>query len=441
MALRSARRIEQNMDRLTRPRLGSKSVYELRRSNLVALHDEIAADAPEMARQALAQLQHVLRWHSLRDDAFAPPTAPGLTRATKGQPRDCVLSDEEIRDVWRGLDVIAGESPVFAAYAPLVRALLLMARRRDELGGAHWREVIADILMIPGARMKALRKREGRPAMEPWRLHDARRTGRSLMSRLRIPADPCERVLDHALPTIRKTYDLHDYIDEKRAALEALAALVDRIVDPNGGTVAPFAKAQKTGSKKAAVFSSKKETRKKRVFFYAIFHTNLCNFSRESSCESLCNFSCTFSCKDWHFLSAFFLARFFASKVAVYLAYEMTGDCNFSIAFLSKDRDFWGSGHRGCILGWAEAVFNLTAAPTPIDKFFRVFCSIVFIFAVETQNASQSQDQGRRARLALFGDRGGRAVHMLCAADHGSLERNRRRTAVLQGRRQNSVSH
>jgi hypothetical protein len=136
MGLRSARRIEQNMDRLVRPKLGARSIYDLRRSDLVALHDEIAADAPEMARQTLAQLQHVLRWHSLRDDAFAPPTAPGLTRATKGEPRDRVLSDEEIRDVWRGLDAIAGQSPVFAAYVRLVRALLLTARRRDELGGA-----------------------------------------------------------------------------------------------------------------------------------------------------------------------------------------------------------------------------------------------------------------------------------------------------------------
>jgi integrase len=301
MGLRSARRIEQNMDRLVRPKLGARSIYDLRRSDLVALHDEIAADTPEMARRTLAQLQHVLRWHSLRDDAFSPPTAPGLTRATKGEPRDRVLSDQEIVDVWHGLDAIAGESPVFAVYARLVKALLLTARRRDELGGAHWREVIADTLVIPANRMKSkaafampitapvmelfgpppavaffgpagegyifsadgtrpfagysrpkaalneaiavLRQRERRPPMEPWTHHDLRRTGRSLMSRLKIEADIAERVLDHAMGGIRKVYDVHDYIDEKRDALTRLAALIGSIAYPPTGTVVPLRKA------------------------------------------------------------------------------------------------------------------------------------------------------------------------------------------------------
>jgi hypothetical protein len=95
------------------------------------------------------------------------------------------------------------------------------------------------------AAIAALRQRDGRPPMEPWRLHDARRTGRSLMSRLKISSDIAERVLDHALVGVRKTYDLHDYIDEKRHALEALASLVGRIVDPSP-TVVPMARNVRT---------------------------------------------------------------------------------------------------------------------------------------------------------------------------------------------------
>jgi integrase len=217
----------------------------------------------------------------------------------------------EIADVWRGLDAIAGKSPVFAAYARLARALLLTARRRDELGGAHWREVLAEpaglnshTLVIPASRMKsksafampvtapvlalfgpppavayfgpggegfifgadgrqpfagysrpkaaldaaiaALRKRQGRPAMEPWRHHDLRRSGRSLMSRIGIAADIAERVLDHAMPGIRRTYDLHSYEAEKRDALERLARLIGSIVDPPaGGTIVPLTKKRK----------------------------------------------------------------------------------------------------------------------------------------------------------------------------------------------------
>jgi hypothetical protein len=81
--------------------------------------------------------------------------------------------------------------------------------------------------------------------MAGWRHHDLQRTGRSLMSRLKISSDIAERVLDHAVG-VRKTYDLHDYLDVKCDALEKLAALVGRIVDPGGGTVVPFAKERKT---------------------------------------------------------------------------------------------------------------------------------------------------------------------------------------------------
>ena len=63
-----------------------------------------------------------------------------------------------------------------------------------------------------------------------WRLHDLRRTARSLMSRAGVPSDHAELCLGHVLPGIRATYDIHPYLDEKRAAFEALAKLVRDIV-------------------------------------------------------------------------------------------------------------------------------------------------------------------------------------------------------------------
>ena len=52
------------------------------------------------------------------------------------------------------------------------------------------------------------------------------------MSRARVPADHAERALGHVLPGIRANYDLYEYRDEKREAFEALAAIIERIVDP-----------------------------------------------------------------------------------------------------------------------------------------------------------------------------------------------------------------
>jgi integrase len=68
--------------------------------------------------------------------------------------------------------------------------------------------------------------------MEHFTYHDLRRTARSAMSRAGVPADHAERVLNHALQGVRHVYDRHSFAGEKRDALERLAALVERILNP-----------------------------------------------------------------------------------------------------------------------------------------------------------------------------------------------------------------
>ena len=65
-----------------------------------------------------------------------------------------------------------------------------------------------------------------------WTLHDLRRTGRSLMSRAGVDADHAERCLGHVIGGVRGTYDRYAYHAEKKAAFEALAAQIDRILNP-----------------------------------------------------------------------------------------------------------------------------------------------------------------------------------------------------------------
>jgi integrase len=74
-----------------------------------------------------------------------------------------------------------------------------------------------------------------------WVIHDLRRTARTLMSRAGVDADHAERALGHVISGVRGIYDKYEYRDEKRRAFEALAALVDRIVNPPAGNVVvPF---------------------------------------------------------------------------------------------------------------------------------------------------------------------------------------------------------
>jgi integrase len=77
--------------------------------------------------------------------------------------------------------------------------------------------------------------REDEPAAEPlpqWQLHDLRRTGKTLMARAGVRPDISERVLGHVIPGAEGVYDVHHYDPEKMDALNRLAALVERILNP-----------------------------------------------------------------------------------------------------------------------------------------------------------------------------------------------------------------
>ena len=71
-----------------------------------------------------------------------------------------------------------------------------------------------------------------------WTLHDLRRTAKTLMVRAGVRPDISERVLGHVIAGVEGTYDRHSYADEKRDALEKLAAMIERILKPLPSNVA-----------------------------------------------------------------------------------------------------------------------------------------------------------------------------------------------------------
>jgi integrase len=68
-------------------------------------------------------------------------------------------------------------------------------------------------------------------------LHDLRRTARSLMARAGVDKDHAERCLGHVIDGVRGIYDRHEYYDEKKAAFEALAGQIERILHPAANVV------------------------------------------------------------------------------------------------------------------------------------------------------------------------------------------------------------
>jgi integrase len=89
--------------------------------------------------------------------------------------------------------------------------------------------------------LRALARKNGddpeKVTLEPWVNHDIRRTLRSRMSELRVPTDVAEAVLAHVKPGIVGVYDRHQYLNEKREALELWAARLRSIVQPTPANV------------------------------------------------------------------------------------------------------------------------------------------------------------------------------------------------------------
>ncbi len=109
--------------------------------------------------------------------------------------------------------------------------------------GEGGKEPIADkVLGKAVRRMFALKIQvdgEGVPLIDipPFSPHDLRRTMRTHLSRLKIAPHICERCLNHSIGRIVQTYDHHDYLDERREALEKWANAVDLAVNERDNVV------------------------------------------------------------------------------------------------------------------------------------------------------------------------------------------------------------
>jgi integrase len=272
--LRSAGWRKGVLDRHIYPVLGARPIAEIRRSEVVGLLDRIEArSGPVMATQTLAVLRKVMNWHATRSDDFLSPIVKGMARTKPSErARERVLSDDELRKVWQAA------KGVYGAY---LRFLLLTAARRSEVAGMTWAEINGGDWTLPGARNKTKvdlvrplsptaqatlgpkatgfvwsangakaitdlagfkRDLDAATGVKGWRFHDLRRTARSLMSRAGVPSDHAERCLGHVMPGVRGTYDRHEYYEEKRRAFEALASLVERIVNPQPNVLSIRAK-------------------------------------------------------------------------------------------------------------------------------------------------------------------------------------------------------
>jgi integrase len=261
------------------PVLGSRPIGEIRRSEIVHLLDKVEDNSgPRAADVTLGVLRRIFHWHEKRTDEFRSPIIRGMARQNaKDHRRERILDDDEIRRLWA--TTADGQS-----FSALIRFALLTSARRNEIAGMRRDEIDGDgIWTLPAARSKtkteiirplskaALAILAGMPRIDGcdypftlnaasplasfsdpkakldvasgvtnWRLHDLRRTARSLLSRAGIHIDTAEKCLGHSRGDIVERYDRHSYTREMRDAFEALAAQIETIVNPPKGAVIPM---------------------------------------------------------------------------------------------------------------------------------------------------------------------------------------------------------
>ena len=262
------------------PKWRTRPIISITKRDVLALLDLAIADgAPTTANRVFSALSGFFNWAIRRDIIAAAPCA-GVRKPSPEKKRDRVLTDQEVRWLWRGCEEIG------FPFGPLFKTLLLTGARRNEVALMKWAELdqVAHLFTLPGGRTKngnphiifitdeferildsiksnhefvfgsdrppsgfskAKRRLDvimARMAAEdfeetpkPWRVHDLRRTFRTGLARLGILTEVAERALNHisgpSFGGVQGVYNRFGYPAEIEAAFKAWSAHVERLVE------------------------------------------------------------------------------------------------------------------------------------------------------------------------------------------------------------------
>jgi integrase len=256
------------------PALGNIRAQDVTRADMRLLLEKIAEHAPIEANRTLATCRKLYNWAISQDLVAANPcvqiSAPGQERQ-----RDRVLSDHEVRTVWKDLD---NEEPKMAA---IMRLRLITAQRGGEVAAMERSEldlaegwwtipaekaknglahrvpltapaikILERVLAAPGESTyvfpaplskgkastskfdltKAAERIRRRTGIKDLTAHDLRRTAASRMTGMGIARLTVSKILNHVESGVTAVYDRHSYDHEKREALEQWALRLRIIV-------------------------------------------------------------------------------------------------------------------------------------------------------------------------------------------------------------------
>lgn len=271
------------------PRWGQRRIGDVTKREVIALIDGLTDAGMTTGANRVFAATRALFNFALRREIITTTPFLGLKPPLAETSRDRVLTDAEVRLVWRAADKVG------FPFGPAVKLLLLTAQRRDEVVRMVRGEVEGDLWTLPSGRTKnslehlvplsppalsildsvpriagatgyvftrtgeapmtdyssaklrldkamlEIARRDAESAgcdpsavdLKPWRLHDLRRTASTGIARLGFPIHVTEAVLNHRSGTLgglAGIYNRYQYLDEKRAALEVWAQGIMSIV-------------------------------------------------------------------------------------------------------------------------------------------------------------------------------------------------------------------
>jgi integrase len=266
---RSAREISRMLRREVGSAWGSRSIHEISKRDVIDIVSAIEQrGAPVAADKALKAIKTFFRWSVGRAVLDRSP-ADGVPLPAKQVARDRVLSDGELARV-----ILAGRQ-IGGPYGDIVEVLALTGQRREEVAQCTWDEIdlktrtwklssdrtknakshevhlcapVIAVLSRANGQGKFVFSRSGDTSFQDfsaarreidqlsgvsgWRLHDLRRTCVSGMARLGIAPHVADKILNHQAGTISgvaAVYQRHDFIAERREALETWGTHVSQI--------------------------------------------------------------------------------------------------------------------------------------------------------------------------------------------------------------------
>ena len=253
------------------PKWGKRSIHEIGKRDVNDLLDAVVTRGSMfMANRLLAALRKLFNWAVSRGIITASPCT-GISAPHREKARDRVLSDDELIAVFNAAEKMGG------AFGAIIRMLILTAQRRNEVSEMTWAEVDLDknLWTIPSTRTKnekphfvhlsdqsiavissvqnigsfvftsnsktpfsgfskAKKRLDELSEVSDWRLHDIRRTATSGIAQLGIAPHIADKILNHQSGTISgvaAVYQRHEFLDERKSALEAWGSYVQSLVD------------------------------------------------------------------------------------------------------------------------------------------------------------------------------------------------------------------